>query len=229
MAIRNLNGVGVHVVEDPARLAAGWLVHTASEPGHIALGGGTSVGRAYELAAELQPEWSREVHVWFGDERAVPPADERSNYRLVRETLLDRLRAQPTVHRIHGELGAPDAAELYGRELDGVTLDLALNGIGADGHTASLFPGAPALEERERRAVAAEAGLEPFVERVTLTAPVFASTRLLVYLVTGDAKAAAVRRAFAEEASAETPASLIRGVETIAILDAAAAAELPQG
>jgi len=229
VAIRSLNGVGVHVVEDPARLAAGWLVHTASEPGHIALGGGGTVGRTYELAAGLQPEWSREVHVWFGDERAVPPADERSNYRLVRETLLDRLRAKPTVHRIHGELGAPDAAELYDRELDGVTLDLALNGIGADGHTASLFPGAPALDERERVAVAAEAGLEPFVERVTLTAPVFASARLLVYLVAGEGKAEAVRRAFAEEPSAETPASLIRGVETIAILDAAAASELPQG
>ena len=229
MAIRNLNGVGIHVVEDPARLAAGWLVHTASEPGHIALGGGGTVGRTYELAAELLPEWSREVHVWFGDERAVPPADQRSNYRLVRETLLDRLRARPTVHRIHGELGAPDAAELYDRELDGVTLDLALNGIGADGHTASLFPGAPALDEREHVAVAAEAGLEPFVERVTLTAPVFASARLLVYLVAGEGKAEAVRRAFAEEPSAETPASLIRGVETIAILDAAAASELPQG
>jgi 6-phosphogluconolactonase len=229
VAIRNLNGVGVHVVEDPARLAAGWLVHTASEPGHIALGGGGTVGRTYELAAALQPEWSREVHVWFGDERAVPPADARSNYRLVRETLLDRLRAQPTVHRIHGELGAPDAAELYDRELDGVTLDLALNGIGADGHTASLFPGAPALDERERVAVAAEPGLEPFVERVTLTAPVFASARLLIYLVAGDGKAEAVRRAFAAEPSTETPASLVRGVETIAILDAAAASELPQG
>ena len=89
------------------------------------------------------------------------------------------------MHRIHGELGAPEAAELYDRELDGVTLDLALNGIGADGHTASLFPDAPALDERERRAVAAEPGLEPFVERVTLTPPVFAATRLLVYLVTG--------------------------------------------
>jgi 6-phosphogluconolactonase len=226
VAIRSLNGVGVHVVEDPARLAAGWLVHTASEPGHIALSGGTTVGRAYDLAAELQPEWRKDVHVWFGDERAVPPADERSNYRLVREALLDRLRAQPTVHRIHGELGAPDAAELYDRELDGVTLDLALNGIGADGHTASLFPGAPALAERERRAVAAEPGLEPFVERVTLTPPVFASARLLVYLVTGDSKAAAVRRALAEEPGAETPAGLIRGVETIAILDAAAASQL---
>ena len=90
------------------------------------------------------------------------------------EALLDRLVTQPTVHRIHGELGAPEAAELYDRELDGVTLDLALNGIGADGHTASLFPSSPALDERELRAVAAEPGLEPFVERVTLTPPVFA-------------------------------------------------------
>ena len=229
MAIRNLNGVGIHVVESPARLAAGWLIHTASEPGHIALSGGSTVGDAYELAAELQPEWRPDIHLWFGDERAVPPADERSNYRLVRETLLDRLRAEPTVHRIHGELGAPDAAELYDLELDGVTLDLALNGIGADGHTASLFPGAPALDERDQRVVAAEPALEPFVERVTLTSPAFGSTRLLVYLVTGESKAEAVRRAFAEEPSAKTPASLIRGVETIAILDAAAASGLPQG
>ena len=227
MAIRNLNGVGIHIVEDPARLAAGWLIHTASEPGHIALSGG-SVGRAYELAAGLLPRWRRDVHLWFGDERAVPPGDERSNYRLVQQTLLDRLDALPTVHRVHGELGAPEAAELYDRELDGVTLDLAVNGIGADGHTASLFPAAPALEER-RRAVAAEPGLEPFVERVTLTPPVFATTRLLVYVVTGESKAAAVRRAFAEEPSAETPASLIRGVETIAILDEAAGSQLPQG
>ena len=109
------------------------------------------------------------------------------------------------MHRIQGELGAEEAAELYDRELDGITLDLALNGIGSDGHTASLFPGAPALAEQERRAVAAEPGLEPFVERVTLTPPVFAATRLLVYLVTGESKAEAVRRAFAEEPSADTP------------------------
>jgi 6-phosphogluconolactonase len=226
VAIRNLNGVGIHVVENPARLAAGWLIHTASEPGNVALSGGSTVGNAYEIAAELQPEWRQDVHLWFGDERAVPPGDERSNFRLAQETLLDRLRAQPTVHRIHGELGAPEAAERYDRELDGVTLDLALNGIGPDGHTASLFPNAPALAERQRKVVAAEAGLEPFVERVTLTAPVFASAPLLVYLVTGESKAEAVRRAFAEEPSPETPASLIRGVETIAILDAAAASLL---
>ena len=125
-----------------------------------------------------------------------------------------------------GEVDAAEAARRYDAQLEGVTLELALNGIGPDGHTASLFPGAPGLEERDRRAIAAEAKLEPFVPRVTLTPPVFAATRLLVYLVTGESKADAVRRAFAEEPSPDTPASLIRGVETIAILDPAAASQL---
>lgn len=225
MAIRNLDGVAIHIVEDPARLAAGWLVHIASTPGHIALSGG-SVGRAYEIAAELHPEWQPDVHVWFADDRAVPPDDERSNYRLAKETLLDRLAAPPTVHRVQGELGAGEAATLYDAELEGVTLDLALNGIGPDGHTASLFPGSPALDERERRAVATEPGLEPFVSRVTMTPPVFGAAKLVLYLATGEAKAEVVRRAFAEEPAPEIPASLVRGVETIAILDAAAASRL---
>jgi 6-phosphogluconolactonase len=225
VAIRSLNGVAIHTVEEPARLAGGWLVHFAAEGAQIAVSGGGSVGKAYDAAAELLPEWP-DAHVWFGDDRAVPPDDERSNYRLAKERLLERLRVPPVVHRIHGELGAAEAAELYDRELDGVTLDLALNGIGPDGHTASLFPGAPALDETERRAVAAEPGLEPLVDRVTLTPPVFAATRLLVYLATGESKAEAVRRAFAEKPGPETPASLIRGVETIAILDAAATSQL---
>ena len=174
----------------------------------------------------LAPDWTG-AHVWFGDERAVPPDDERSNHRLVRATLLDALARLPETHRIRGELGADEAAALYDEELAGVTLDLALGGIGADAHTASLFPKAPALEERERRAVAAEPGLEPFVPRVTLTPPVFAAARLLVYLVTGADKAEAVRRAFADEPSAAAPASVIRGVRTLALLDAAAASLLP--
>ena len=225
MAIRSLNGVAVHVVEEPARLAGGWLVRFASAGGHLALSGGHTVGEAYAAAAAQLPDWGG-AHVWFGDERAVPPDDEHSNYYLVRESLLDRLRVPPEVQRIRGELGADAAAQLYDEELAGVTLDLAVNGIGADGHTASLFPNAPALEERERRAVAAEPGLEPLVRRVTLTPPVFAEAGLLIYLVTGESKAEAIRRAFAEEPSPETPASVVRGVETIAILDAAAASQL---
>ena len=215
----------LRVVDDPAGAAAELLAEAAVAGAHVALSGGGTVGRAHETAARLRPDW-RGVHVWWGDDRAVPPDDERSNYRLARETLLDGLAAPPEVHRIRGELGAEEAARLYDAELGAVELALALNGIGADGHTASLFPRSPALAETERRAVAAEAGLEPFVPRVTMTPRVFSSAALLVYLVSGESKAEAARRAFAEPASAETPASLVRGRTTIALLDAAAASLL---
>lgn len=218
--------VEIRVLDEPAAAAAELLAETAAAGGHVALSGGSTVGNAYRTAAALAPDWGA-VEVWWGDERAAPPDDERSNYRLVRETLLDLLETPPAaVHRIEGELGAVEAARRYDEALAGVTLDLAVNGIGADGHTASLFPHAPALGERERRAVAAEPGLEPFVARVTLTPPVFAAAGLLVYLVTGAAKAEAVRRAFAEEPSPATPASLVRGRTTIALLDRAAALRL---
>jgi 6-phosphogluconolactonase len=229
VATRNLNDVEIRVVDDPARHAAGWLIHVASDAGHIALSGGSANGAAYELAAELHPEWRPGVHVWFGDDRAVPPDDEVSNYRLAKETLLDRLTVPPEVHRIRGELGAEKAADLYDAELEGITLDLALNGIGPDGHTASIYPNAPALDESERRAVAAEAKWEPFVPRVTMTPPMFAATGLLVYLVRGEDKAEVVRRAFVDDPSPASPASLIRGRKTIAILDSGAASLLPQG
>jgi 6-phosphogluconolactonase len=216
--------VEIRVSDDPAEAAAELLAELARNGGHVALSGGSTVGGAYSRCTALNPDWTR-VEVWWGDERAVPPTDERSNFRLAKETLLDRLERPPSaVHRIEGELGAEEAAARY--DAAGVTLDLALNGIGADGHTASLFPAAPALGERERRAVAAEAGLEPFVPRITLTPPVFADTALLVYLVTGAGKADAVRRSFAEPPSPSTPASLVRGRRTVALLDPAAASGL---
>jgi 6-phosphogluconolactonase len=225
VATRSLNGVEIRIVDDPARATAELLVATA---GQIALSGGSAPGAAFELAAVLRPDWSG-AHVWFGDDRAVPPDDELSNYRLAKETLLDRLAVPPEVHRVCGELGAEQAADLYDAELEGVTLDLALNGIGPDGHTASLYPHAPALEERQRRAVAAEAKWEPFVPRVTMTPPMFGAAGLLVYLVRGEDKAEVVRRAFVDDPSPASPASLIRGRKTIAILDGAAASLLPQG
>jgi 6-phosphogluconolactonase len=215
----------LHVLDDPAAAVAELLAAAARTGGTIGLTGGQTIGHAYEHAAALQPDWSR-VEVWWGDERCVPPDDERSNFLLARQTLLDRLERPPEVHRIRGELEPEEAAAEYDAALADVALDLAVMGIGPDGHTASLFPDAPALNEAERRAVAAEAGMEPFVPRVTMTVPALAAARTMVYLVTGEAKAEAVGRAFSGEPSPATPASLVRGVETIALLDRAAAARL---
>jgi 6-phosphogluconolactonase len=217
--------VEIRVSDDPARAAAELLAEAAVAGAQLALSGGTTVGKAYELAAALRPRWEG-VTVWFGDERAVPPDDERSNYWLARATLLHRLEVEPAVRRIEGELGAEEAAARYDALFAGVALDFAVNGIGGDGHTASLFPGAPSLDERERRVVAAEPGLDPFVPRVTLTPPAFAECELLIYLVSGESKAEAVRRALADEPSPATPASLVRGRRTIALLDPAAASLL---
>jgi 6-phosphogluconolactonase len=206
--------------------AAALIADAAGSGGQLALSGGSSPRPAYERAGILRADWGA-VELWWVDERCVPPADGGSNYRLIRESLLDGLSRPPAeVHRIRGELDPETAAAEYDAALDGVTLDLALLGIGADGHTASLFPNAPALDETERRAVAAEAGLAPFVPRVTMTRPVLGAARMVVYLATGDGKADAVGRAFAGEPSRETPASLVRGVQTIALLDRAAASGL---
>lgn len=213
--------------EEAEHAAAERLVETARAGGHIALAGGSTPKLAYELAARLEPDWHR-AHVWFGDERCVPPDDPRSNYHLACESLLNALARLPEVHRIRGELEPDRAANDYERELDGVRLDLVLLGVGTDGHTASLFPGAPALEERERLAVVAKPGLEPLVERVTLTLPVFAAAAQVVFLAAGEEKAAAVARAFGGEPDPQTPASLVRSAEgrTVAILDRAAASLL---
>src|SRR5205085_5811078 len=153
-----------------AQAAAERLVEAARAGGAIALSGGSTPRRTYELAAQLEPNWRRAA-AWWGDERCVPPQDALSNYRLAREALLDRLSRPPEVHRIRGELQPEEAAAAYEEELGDLRLDLALMGIGPDGHTASLFPNAPTLDERERRVVAAKPGLEPFLERVTPTPP----------------------------------------------------------
>jgi 6-phosphogluconolactonase len=219
------------VVDDPnvvASVVADRLARAAREGGHVVLTGGKSPEQAYKQAAKLEPNWSK-VELWWGDERCVPPDDERSNFRLAREKLLGNVASQPReVHRIRGEAGGETAAAEYDRDLDGASLDLVLLGIGPDGHAASLFPGQPTLEERERRAIPAEAKLEPFVERVTLTVPVLCSAPKVLFLVTGEGKADAVERAFGRPPSPETPASLIRSAtgRTRVIADTAAAAGL---
>jgi 6-phosphogluconolactonase len=219
------------VVADPeaaARRTAELLSAAARAGGHVALSGGSGPRRAYELAAQLEPDWSR-AEVWWSDERCVPPDDERSNYKLAKDTLLDRLAVAPVaVHRIEGELDPVEAADRYDRALRGIQLAVNLLGIGPDGHTASLFPHAPTLDERDRLVVAADPRLEPFVPRVTLTVPANSAAAHVVFLVTGAAKADAARRAFGGPPDPGTPASLVRSQagHTTAILDAEAASGL---
>jgi 6-phosphogluconolactonase len=212
--------------QDEALGAAAQELAGAARGGlHISLSGG-SVASAFVRAAEAEPDWSR-AEVWWGDERCVPPGDPRSNYRLARENLLNALSEAPqAVHRIKGELDPPDAADAYDEEVDAVRLGLAFQGIGPDGHTASLFPNDAALDVHERRAVAVHGD---DVDRVTLTLPVLCAAETVLFLAFGEAKADAIRRAFAQDPSPETPASLVRSERgrTLVLLDRAAAARLP--
>jgi 6-phosphogluconolactonase len=227
-----MSEVDITVVADAqeaAQLVAEGLVEQARAGGGIVLTGGSTPRRAYETAAQLEPDWSR-VELWWGDERCVPPDDARSNYGMAKAALLDRLEGAPrAVHRMEGELGRDEGTAEYRLELTDVgTFDLVLLGIGPDGHIASLFPNYPTLDVTSRDVVGSVAGLEPFVERISLTLPRLCNTHELLFLAAGEDKAEAVARAFAAEPSPQTPASLARSAEgtTRAILDRGAAAKL---
>jgi 6-phosphogluconolactonase len=224
----------IEVHEDPAVAAGGRLAAAAGRGGHLVLAGGSTPRAAYEAAAASGVPWNR-VTLWLGDERCVPPDDERANARMVREALLDRLPAPP---RLEAPRCAPDleaGADAYERALrvafDGgpPRFELVLLGIGPDAHVASLFPGAPALDERERLAVGVrEAGMEPFVPRVTLTLSALSASREVVVLVAGEGKAEAVARAFGgDDPGPGAPASLVRPEGTLTVMcDRAAAGRL---
>jgi len=224
-----LNGdVEIVVADDPARVVAERLAEAARRGRSIVLTGGSTPKHAYELAAELEPDWSGS-ELWWGDERAVPPDDENSNYGMAKAALLERIAAQPrAVHRIRGELGKEAGAGAYEQELGEATLDLVLLGMGPDGHVASLYPNQPTLDERTRRAIGADAHLEPFVDRITMTVPTLRGGHEVLFLITGADKADAVARAFRDDPDKATPASLVRSESgrTTAVLDAAAAAKL---
>jgi 6-phosphogluconolactonase len=215
--------------EEAAQLVADRLAEQAREGGSIVLTGGSTPRRAYEIAAGLEPDWSR-VELWWGDERCVPPDDKRSNYAMAKAALLDRLeRAPAAVHRMQGELGRDEGTAEYRLELADVgTFDLVLLGLGPDGHIASLFPNFPTLDVTSRDVVGSEAGHEPFVDRISLTLPRLCNTREILFLVTGEDKADAAARAFSGGPSPQTPGSLARSTEgrTRVILDRAAAAKL---
>ena len=218
----------LQVVDTPAVQVGDLLAEQARRGGSIVLTGGSEPGAAYERAARLAPDWSK-VSLWWGDDRCVPPDDARSNYRLAKETLLEGLEGQPReIHRIRGELEPAAAADLLDAELEDVELDFLLLGLGPDAHVGSLFPGSPQLAVEDRRAVSGPAGLEPFVERVTMTMPELQSAKRIVFIVSGEAKAEAVARAFGSEISPEAPASLLRlaPIRVEVFLDRAAASKL---
>ncbi len=219
--------IDIVVAEHPAQVVAERLADAARTGGHVVLTGGSSPRQAYELAAELEPDWTG-VELWWSDERCVPEGDERSNYGMTKAALLDRVRTG-SVHRMRGELGRDEGARLYDLELGSLArFDLVLLGLGPDGHVASLYPEQATLDEARSKAVGAEAKLEPFVDRISLTLPMLCHADEVLFLVTGADKADAAWAAFAGEPSRATPGSLVRAVDgrTVAVLDAAAAARL---
>jgi 6-phosphogluconolactonase len=229
----------IAIVADPAAAAAERIAAVVRRGGQIALAGGSTPRRSYELLADMGLDWSSS-ELWLGDERCVPPDHEHSNYRMVGEELVDRLPAdrRPRAwHRIPGEQGPEAAADVFeqdlraafGSDAEPPVFDLILLGIGPDAHTASLFPGDAALGERTRWAVGVlTPGMAPLVSRVTLTLPVLDAAREVVFLIAGADKAEAVARAFGDAPGPDAPASLVRpdrGAVTV-LLDEAAAARL---
>lgn len=189
----------------------------------LALSGGRTPERLYVRLASppfsLRIDWGR-VHVFWGDERCVPPDHPSSNYRLAYASLLCKVPIPPEqVHRMRGEDSDPErAAQDYADDLRRVfdlapgespRFDLILLGLGSDGHTASLFPGSSALNETARLAVATYA--EPVhAHRLTLTLPVLDAAARVMFIVAGEEKAEALRSVLTGGSSPRWPASLVR-------------------
>jgi 6-phosphogluconolactonase len=204
----------------------------------IALSGGSTPGRLYRLLAEepyrSQIPWD-EVYLFWADERCVPLQDPSSNYQLAEESLISRVPIpSENVHRVHGELEPKRAAQAYDRALHDFfcgprpRFDLVLLGLGEDGHTASLFPGSPALAEKERLVVPATARYQDRpAQRVTLSLPAINGARQVFFLVTGSAKAGIVQ-AVLEGSTGPLPAQRVRPLagQLTWLLDAGAASLL---
>ena len=204
-AAHNFAARAAEAIEDRGRFA-------------VVLAGGSTPKTAYEILARDYAEtvdWSN-VHVFFGDERTVPPDHEDSNYRMAREALLDHVPVG-SVHRMRGELPPDEAAASYEDELRGFfgaeglpRFDLILLGIGGDGHTASLFPETSALEVADRW-VAANPVLKLDTTRVTLTVPVLNVALTVNFLVAGEGKAEALKEILEGDADPRTyPAKLVQ-------------------
>jgi 6-phosphogluconolactonase len=187
----------------------------------VALSGGSTPRALYELlgSAEYREriDWRR-VHLFWGDERCVPPNHAESNFRMVRESWLSKIQMPAeNIHRMEGEKEPRAAAGAYERELQQFfapqpgqmpRFDLILLGIGEDGHTASLFPGSAALDEQERLVVA-DYVQKLKAHRLTLTLPVINAAAQVMFLVSGASKADIVRRILRGSEAVELPAARV--------------------
>jgi 6-phosphogluconolactonase len=196
---------------------------------HIALAGGSTPRRAYELLADMQGTWAH-VHLWLGDERCVPDNDPESNTLMIRQSLLDALRAMdgPHLHPVRGELEPEDAAWLYGNDVmramgERPRFDLVLLGLGPDGHTASLFPGHDEAHAQEAPVIPVRNSPKPPPNRISLTLPVLRHARFTLLLATGAEKADALAKVRARDDSVPS-ARLGDGLDEI-VCDPAAAGE----
>ncbi len=190
----------------------------AAAPRTVALAGGQTPRPVYEKLATIKYAWSA-TDIYFGDERCVPLVDPDSNYRMAWDVLLAKVPAS-----VYAMPGQSCDAELYEQTLErnfGPGLphfDLVFLGLGADGHTASLFPGSPALAERARRVVRVS---RPDHRRLTLTLPVLCAAKLAIFLVAGADKKDALRQLLHGE---DIPAAQVRAGRVLIIADEEAAA-----
>jgi 6-phosphogluconolactonase len=233
-------GVAAHAASEIAR-----LIEEGRERrgvAHLALSGGATPARTYELLAQTLEHWEA-VEVWFIDERCVAPDDGQSNYRLAAETLLGPAGIpQERIHRMLGELGPQEGALRYAEELrghagpsaerrrggehfseapgaGGVELDVAVLGIGPEGHVASLFPHSRSLEAaKDEPCVGVSDSPKPPPERITLTLPVLRAARHCLVIATGQEKAGAISGMLGEP-SKSVPASLLARERLSVIVD----------
>lgn len=212
-------GAALRTVGDVATAALEIFLEVA--PRTILLSGGSTPRRLYEALARVDGYPWAEVEAFFGDERCVPAGDERSNASMAAAALLDRVPARS--YAIDGASCDAAGYERVLRDRFGAALafDLALYGLGPDGHTASLFPGRAEAGVEDRWVVRVpEAGLSPFVPRVSLTLPALSSAEVGLLLVAGGDKREALRRLLAGE---PIPAAGLRPRRLVILADHAAA------
>lgn len=207
----------LRVVPDVAEAAAQEFLDL--HPRTVALAGGNTPRALYERLRRCEYSW-RDVDVFFGDERCVPAAHPDSNFRMASEALLADIDAR--VHAMDGATCDPTREEAELATVFGPgapRFDLVLLGLGADGHTASLFPGAPELEERERYVVRVERDDHT---RLSLTLPVLSAAKVAIFLVTGEGKREALGQLLA---GGDIPAARIASERIVVFADEAAAGE----